>query len=98
MGALRGGRLLALSVGAAGVTANVKRRKDRRRVVRVWLDGAEVRDCYYADARRGVVRRFVRDADGQLRLRAIIDAPHWNVPRRVPTEEIRGKVRIEVRR
>lgn len=64
--------------------------KARRRLTgtRVWLDGREVRDCFYADVRRGVVRFFVRGTDGQFRHNGS----------EVQRQELRGKVRVQVKR
>ena len=46
---------------------NAKRRRDskRARVTRVFLDGREVKYCFYADGRRGVVRHWQLAANGK---------------------------------
>lgn len=65
-------------------------RKARRRLTgtHVWLNGRELRDCFYADARRGVVRFFVRGADGKFRHNG----------REVERQELRGRVRVRAAR
>lgn len=35
-------------------------------MAKVFLNGAEVPRCFYADTRRGVVRQFRADADGNI--------------------------------
>jgi hypothetical protein len=77
------------------MTLNLKRRRDlkRARTTRVWLNGVDVSDrCFYADGRRGVVRLYRLNAQGQKFLEPILDAPHWDVPKRVAKEERRGRV------
>ncbi len=76
------------------IDARLRRnRKICRRGLRVFLDGVEVTSrCFYADGRRGVVRLYKLNADGKKYRAPIIDAPHWDVPWRVATEELRGKV------
>jgi hypothetical protein len=66
-------------------------------VTRVWLNGVEVTHrCFYADGRRGVVRLYKLNADGQKYVEHA-QFRHWNVPPhlrpRVATEELRGTVR-----
>ncbi len=83
------------------MTLNVFRRRDRARCyrTRVWLNGEEVTTrCLYVDTRRGVVRLYRLNAEGQKFIEPILNAPHWNVPRRVATEERRGHVRTAVTR
>ncbi len=65
-------------------------KKQRRRLfnTRVWLNGRELRDCFYADARRGVVRFFVRGADGQIA----------HLRGEAARQELRGRVRVRVKR
>jgi hypothetical protein len=64
--------------------------KQRSRIVgtRVWLNGRELRDCFYADARRGVVRTFVRGESGLL----------LHNGREVLRRELRGRVRVRTTR
>jgi hypothetical protein len=58
---------------------------DRMVRVRVWLDGVEVtKRSFYADPRRGVVRRYVTDASGAL----VVDQVKYEIVR----EELRGRV------
>jgi hypothetical protein len=78
------------------MTLNAARRRDQQkaRCTRVFLNGVEVtKRCFYADGRRGVVRLYRLNADGKKFTEPIINAPHWNVPRRVAIEELRGHVR-----
>lgn len=78
------------------MTLNVHRRRDRRKCyrTRVWFNGVDVTNrCFYADGRRGVVRLYRLNAEGRKFVEPIINAPHWNVPMRVATEELRGHVR-----
>jgi hypothetical protein len=78
------------------MTLNAHRRRDlkRTRCTRVLLDGVDVTNrCFYADGRRGVVRMYKLNLSGQKYLEPIINAPHWDVPRRIATEEKRGHVR-----
>lgn len=81
------------------MTINVRRRRDRklvRRVRKVLLNGQDVTTrCFYVDPRRGVVRLY-RLRDGKKFVEPILNAPHWDVPRRVATEEIRGRVQVNL--
>lgn len=53
---------------------------------RVWLNGKEVtNDTFYVDVRRGIVRMFLRDAEGHVYL----DPKKWDEPAWV---ERRGRV------
>lgn len=63
-------------------------RKQRERLfrTRVWLNGRELPDCVYADARRGVVRVFVRAEGGRLYRFDEKGSPL--------TKELRGRVRV----
>ena len=74
------------------MTLDVRRRRDRKRArrLRVFLNGAEVKDCYYADGRRGVVRRYVRDRQGRRVLLRWRD--RFGSHTRVQTEELRGSI------
>ena len=73
-------------------------RKQLRKAIgcRAWLNGKEVtKDCFYADPRRGVIRRYKRNAEGHI----YIERPffeHWNVPKHlrpeIAKEELRGRV------
>jgi len=72
------------------MTLSTHRRRDRAncRRARVWLNGVEVTDrCFYADGRRGVVRLYRLNAEGQKFVEAAPSGP------RVATEERRGHVR-----
>jgi hypothetical protein len=62
---------------------------------RAWLDGVEVtKRCFYADPRRGVVRVFRLNAQGQK----FVDhsqVTYWGVTKERPcvaSEELRGRV------
>ncbi len=62
-------------------------RQRRRKYYRVFLNGRDVSlQCHYADARRGVVRLFVKDPNGKWRINETRDG--------VVREERRGRVRI----
>jgi len=76
------------------IDARLRRNRKIVRTLRVFLNDVEVTNrCFYADGRRGVVRLYKLNAEGRKYTVPIIDAPHWAVPRRVATEELRGKVR-----
>jgi hypothetical protein len=50
---------------------NVHRRKDARRArtYRCFLNGRDItNDCFYADPRRGIVRVYLRNAEGRAYL------------------------------
>lgn len=67
------------------MTLNSRKRKDQRKTrhLNVLLNGVDVsKDCFYADGRRGVVRRFKR-----------IDGKYVVVGNSLATEELRGHVR-----
>jgi hypothetical protein len=68
-----------------------RKASSRLRRTRVWLDGKEVTSlCFYADPRRGVVRVFVKDEQGQLKK----DMERGELAR----QELRGLVRVKVKR
>jgi hypothetical protein len=50
---------------------------------RVWLNGGEVALGFYADTKRGIVRRYKPDERGR---------PHIGTRHEIATEELRGKV------
>lgn len=68
------------------VVLHAHRRRDlkRTRHLGVSLDGIPVRDCFYADGRRGIIREYVRGEDGEF----VLDLEWGRVKRR----ERRGKV------
>lgn len=77
------------------MTLSMSRRRDHARARRttVFFNGKEItRTCkvLYADARRGVIRRYARDEHGRL----FPDATGNSLMK----EEIRGRVRIKVAR
>jgi hypothetical protein len=78
------------------MTLDARRRRDLRRTkyLRVFLNGVDVTSrCFYADGRRGVVRLYRLNEENKKFMEPIINAQHWDVPRRVATEELRGQVR-----
>lgn len=79
---------------------NVRRRRDFRRCkkIGVLFNGVDVTTrCFYADGRRGVVRLYRLNADGKKFTEPILNAPHWDVPRRLAVEELRGRVQWQAR-
>lgn len=79
------------------MTLSTRRRRDRERCrnARVWLDGVEITaDCFYVDARRGVVRLYARNAEGKHHLDSDPRPP--TAESRVATEERHGRVRLQV--
>jgi hypothetical protein len=83
------------------MTIDARLRRNRKilnRGLRVWFNGVEVtRRCFYADGRRGVVRLYKLNANGQKYREPIANYVPWTPPDvvrwRVATEELRGKVR-----
>lgn len=84
------------------MTLNAHKRRQRKRCrrTRVFLDGVDVsRLCFFADARRGVVRLYRKDAEGKYCVENMENAHRgwWRVPPhlrpRVAREERRGHVR-----
>jgi len=62
--------------------------------MRVFLNGEDVTSrCFYADGRRGVVRLYRLNERGKKFVEPILNAPYWDVPMRVATEERHGRVR-----
>jgi hypothetical protein len=60
---------------------------DRRMIRhRVFLDGVDITaDCFYVDTEAGLVRRYIRNADGLLSV---------NEKGELPSEEVRGHVEV----
>jgi len=68
-----------------------RKRYERLRTTRVWINGEEVTtNCFYADPRRGVVRLYLRDGDGKR----FVDRSTGEVAK----EERRGRVKVRVGR
>lgn len=75
------------------------RHRDSKRTVRlnILLDGKLAPRAFYADGRRGVIREYVEDPDGELVIRRWREAPSARYPEgeycaEIMKRERRGKI------